>query len=403
MMEQQPKTSGDNNVLVYDKSHRRFVVYIGPPKTGSTSLQKFLTMYANRDSNSAAKAMEDWNYPIFFGQPDGIRNLFIHNKRKQWKEVKREFQRQQQQESYSSSDDARRRRRRNLLPVYMMDMEGINEVGMDISHAFACTILQVNCTSTEGDDDDDRKKWVEGIPRKIMMENVRTGEADITEEQIDRINNVFRQRDCAYGDDEVYKHPLFRLFYETSETWPHNCRNNDVQAMPAYRQKPILMLEEIRRIMQCPGYEDGDDGEQDHTTTASSATTTTRDIHLATTTTTTTSQDTTSNDSSLNIEFQFNNSIRATSTSTTSTSFDNHDNGPLSTTSVARTKKKKDALQVEVQVPPNNIAFCVLASATIVLGTLVLGRRKTATTSTTSSSRWARCSSKHKRKGAYSW
>eukprot|EP00980_Cylindrotheca_fusiformis_P003431 scaffold766_cov57-Cylindrotheca_fusiformis.AAC.3 len=318
------KPSSANVLLDGNHHRRRLVLYIGPPKTGSTTLQTFLAMYANRDSNSAANTMKDWNYPMFFGVRDGIKRSIVNDSAVQ-KRVENEFRRHQssalnlvvasefllmrsnqykqfaewsnvttpeivihsrtprfahlqsmwKQQTQGSTKkvwygwsfrnficskfatdflsakmsttlDPIGRAHSILhelkLPVYMMNMAGVEEQGMDISHAFACTILQVNCTT-------DGNKWVVGIPRTPVRANARSGEAGITKEQIDRIDNVFRQRDCAYGDD-VYKHPLFRLFYETSETWPHDCSSN-VQVMPTYRQKPSLILEEIRQIMQC--------------------------------------------------------------------------------------------------------------------------------------------------------
>eukprot|EP00980_Cylindrotheca_fusiformis_P003534 scaffold784_cov62-Cylindrotheca_fusiformis.AAC.3 len=85
---EQLKPSG--NLLLYDRSHRRLVVYIGPAKTGSTTLQTFLAKYANRDSAIAATAMEAWNYLLLQSL---LRNL--HKKTEKpaiLKEVRKEFQ-----------------------------------------------------------------------------------------------------------------------------------------------------------------------------------------------------------------------------------------------------------------------------------------------------------------------
>eukprot|EP00980_Cylindrotheca_fusiformis_P026008 scaffold15179_cov73-Cylindrotheca_fusiformis.AAC.1 len=174
---------------------------------------------------------------------------------------------------------------------------------------------------------------------KSIQENVRSGEAEVTEEQIDRINSVFRQRDCAYGDD-VYKHPLFRLFYETSETWPNHCRN--VQAMPTYRRKPRLMLEEIRRIMECPRYDDV--GGQKHTTSATSSVIPS-------------SQGATTEDYFLNLDLQQNNSGYT----------GNND-------FLSKVATKDSSANVEIQLPMEIFLYLILA---IIVGLFVSRKKPT--------------------------
>jgi hypothetical protein len=81
---------------------RRLVVYIGPPKTASTSLQTFLAKYAS---------------------PNG-----------------------------SQSNISFLLRTVVYLVRYVMDMAGISQQGLDVCHAVACSIMKVNCA--EGN------KWV---------------------------------------------------------------------------------------------------------------------------------------------------------------------------------------------------------------------------------------------------
>jgi hypothetical protein len=54
---------------------RRLVVYIGPPKTASTSLQRFLANHAGPSKGKREKAFEGWNYPMFMGDKNGIRHI----------------------------------------------------------------------------------------------------------------------------------------------------------------------------------------------------------------------------------------------------------------------------------------------------------------------------------------
>eukprot|EP00980_Cylindrotheca_fusiformis_P022172 scaffold9072_cov106-Cylindrotheca_fusiformis.AAC.5 len=333
-----------------DENKRRLVIYIGPPKTASTTLQTFLAKYASpepkKHKKEAIEAFKDWSYPLFFGRADGL-VYYIKPSEKHTKKTKKtpqyithvrnEFGRQPRSKNlvvaseYLVYYDIRHKghvfhmfstwtnisrpevvvhsrtprtsqlislwkqvsQRKHIkdfydwsfprfmcseapkksvvqaldilmnpigladtlihkygLPTYYVDMEGIAEQELDVCHVFACSILNVNCT--DGDN-----KWVNGIkPKKIRGKNKKDGDPSISDDQFDQMENLFRQRDCAYGD-ELSHHPLFRPVYLRPEAWPNQCSN--VEAAPSYRHNASLLLEDLRSILNCSGYEVGGD------------------------------------------------------------------------------------------------------------------------------------------------
>lgn len=64
---------------------RRLVVFIGPPKTASTTLQSFLAKYASNDRpESKATAFDTWNYPLLNGKDDGgLKDLVLEFEKKE--------------------------------------------------------------------------------------------------------------------------------------------------------------------------------------------------------------------------------------------------------------------------------------------------------------------------------
>eukprot|EP00980_Cylindrotheca_fusiformis_P018705 scaffold6231_cov108-Cylindrotheca_fusiformis.AAC.1 len=70
------KTKTTKQELEENEDKRRLVIYIGPPETGSTTLQTFLANYAgpeqSKDNIDAMEAFKDWSYPMFFGKVDGL-------------------------------------------------------------------------------------------------------------------------------------------------------------------------------------------------------------------------------------------------------------------------------------------------------------------------------------------
>jgi hypothetical protein len=128
-----------------------------------------------------------------------------------------------------------------------MDMQGVSQHGSDVSHAFACSVMKVNCTKGN-------ITWVQGLKGEPIHFNSRSGDPELPSEQTTEMGNVFHQRDCAYRD-ELYNHPLFHLLYRHDGLWHEDCTKT--KAMPVYRYNPLLMLNEFRRISKCPGYKSG--------------------------------------------------------------------------------------------------------------------------------------------------
>lgn len=308
------------------------VVYIGPPKTGSTSLQAFLAKYASNDTKKAAArkspAFKDWNYPSFMNNKQGLKFIDTSNKThieirehllkqdpaknlvlasehlihydrmlggkvfdmlsewtnvevpeivlqsrsprvshliSNWKQeihYKDRFTYKMPFHEIMCSEETEGTVTRWLgqhlnpigvahdiifkheLPIHLMDITGVSQQGKDNSHAFACSILKVNCT--EGD------KWVEGLQGKQLFLNARKGNPEITPEQSAAMEEIFDQRDCIFYD-ELYDHPLFHLSYRHDGFWPDDC--STIEAIPEYVMDPSSMLHDFREILECPGYE----------------------------------------------------------------------------------------------------------------------------------------------------
>lgn len=309
------------------KTQRRLVVMIGPPKTATTSLQLFLSTYANRKSHRRAAAFKDWSYPKFMNHKNGLQFLPTSNVNDEnYKKIRWEFKRQPESMNIVVASEyllprifqlqrfanwtnvrmpevvinSRSKRMSQVFSVWkhytvkpesptynfsfhqyicskeaedkigrftdplsasqdlvhgyglrtiFMDMAGVDQQGLDICHAFSCSILNVDCN--------DGNKWVRGIGKHVVTAHVKKRDPDITNSQMQQMERVFHQRDCAYGSD-LYKDPLFSILYQHNESWPIDCIENKVNAVPAYRYNRSVMFEELRSIMKCPGYDEID-------------------------------------------------------------------------------------------------------------------------------------------------
>eukprot|EP00980_Cylindrotheca_fusiformis_P020782 scaffold7759_cov62-Cylindrotheca_fusiformis.AAC.5 len=326
MMTNKEKERQHPNLFNDDGSHRRLVLFIGPRKAASTTIQHFLKFHAHQDSNDWVPAFENWSDVRFrlpkairFTIPDmkpknkseqlrkvlqsqpssknvvmaGERILFdnapsyktfaewinvgtpevvlnsrsprvsflqsmwkqLSGMKPQWKYYEWPFRKFVCSKTTTKllTDKlggdlnpvgiAYRMVHDYNLPTNIMVMAGIAERGMDLAQTFACTILKVNCT--EGN-------WVVGLNNTSERANSRHRDAGITEKQTRLMEEIFHQRDCAYGED-LYNHHLFRIHYPHNQTWPQDC--GTVRAEPVYRKNPGKMLERLRQIMNCPRYQ----------------------------------------------------------------------------------------------------------------------------------------------------
>lgn len=314
---------------------RRLVLFIGPPKTASTSLQAFLGKHIGGSSRARKNVFKDWKYPMFFKQNDGLKRIIVGRRPMDMKRIKKVFRKEEKRNVVVASeylihysrllkgklfetlsewtnvslpeiviqsrsprtvhlislwkqetqpishqhepwyefsfqqyvcsnvtDKLMTERLRHIinplgvahdmvykyqLPTYFMDMAGIARKEHDVSHAFACSVMRVQCTEDN--------KWVRGLEGVTMQRNAREGDPVLSNEQMNQMENVFRQRDCAYKN-ELYNHSLFHLLYSDDESWPQHC--NGVSTMAIYQQNASTMLREVRRIMQCQGHGSSD-------------------------------------------------------------------------------------------------------------------------------------------------
>jgi hypothetical protein len=90
--------------------------------------------------------------------------------------------------------------------VHLLDMEGISKAKLDISHVVACEVLGAQCNNG----------WMGDLDQ--ILQNARTTDPGITQQEVQEMEWILRQRDCAYqegiqNDDGVeilHEEALFR-------------------------------------------------------------------------------------------------------------------------------------------------------------------------------------------------
>jgi hypothetical protein len=300
-------------------ANRRLVVFIGPPKTASTTLQSFFSKYAsNSHSNTKASVFQNWNYPFLLKDPNGLKEIrhgpnhslfweiqkeileqppeinlllgsefliqfetchtleylqnwtnvtpevvimyrsprmshFLSIWKQQTKVGRKEFY------GYSFRDFLCSQKTQEKVleklsvianplglaktavgqnwPTFLLDMGGLD--GQDVSHAFGCDILKVNCQG----------QWMEGLQGVTIRKNSRWGDPNLTEGKQLELENIFTQRDCTYYD-ELHNHPLLTILYRR-HLWENNCTNTGVSAEPKFRHNVTNMLNQMRAILGC--------------------------------------------------------------------------------------------------------------------------------------------------------
>ena len=75
--------------------------------------------------------------------------------------------------------------------VTLIDMSGVADAQLDISHVIACRILRVECLDG----------WVKGLEHTVWRSNARSLDPQLDDSQINELEWVLQQRDCAYRDE----------------------------------------------------------------------------------------------------------------------------------------------------------------------------------------------------------
>jgi hypothetical protein len=81
--------------------------------------------------------------------------------------------------------------------------------GLNVPHVIACNVLKVPC----------QNGWVERLEHTVWHLNSRTGDPGLTAQQLDNLEWLFRQQDCAYCDK--------LLILERTHNKNTNISNND--------------------------------------------------------------------------------------------------------------------------------------------------------------------------------
>jgi hypothetical protein len=167
------------------------------------------------------------------------------------------------------------------LLIHLIDMGGVAKAGLDVSHVIACGVLRVPCVPTNnhtGPTDQTTSSttgaglWVQGLERHIVRTNKRKGrEPNLTPQQLDAMEVLFRQRDCSYQatlqklQDEgklLILHPdsLWRdcpVGPSSSSTVQHQ-QHSERQEQTKKKKNPYhefqnvtYMMDALRRIAQC--------------------------------------------------------------------------------------------------------------------------------------------------------
>ena len=95
-------------------------------------------------------------------------------------------------QTYSTSSTSTDHNKKNYdVIINLIDMGGVTKESLDISHVIGCDILHVPCTNNIG--------WIDGLYNITTNKNQRKKrQPDITLEQLDQLESIFRLRDCSY-------------------------------------------------------------------------------------------------------------------------------------------------------------------------------------------------------------
>lgn len=125
--------------------------------------------------------------------------------------------------------------------VQLVDMEGVNEAGRDISHVIACDIVMARC---EG-----------GAVLNHLGDNPHHNTMDIKftsldEEQRGDAELLFRSLDCSYMD-QLQEHTNFGIIYNHS-LWTE-CDPTKLAIYKKLQQDPTNMYKALLSQLECPG------------------------------------------------------------------------------------------------------------------------------------------------------
>jgi hypothetical protein len=125
--------------------------------------------------------------------------------------------------------------------VVLMDMGGVEQKGLDISHTVACDVLQVPC----------QNGLVEGV-KVLVRANQRSNTRDpnITLEHKLEIERVLRRRDCAYAPQQLELDPGVHVLHRHS-LW-QNC--SDTESYDEYKNTTFL----LNMLQQLAGCQEND-------------------------------------------------------------------------------------------------------------------------------------------------
>ena len=98
----------------------------------------------------------------------------------------------------------------------LIDMSGVAYDKMDVAHVVACEVLQVPC----------KNGWLPGLEQ--ILQNTKTGDPEMSNEQLDQMEWILRQRDCSYretlesddGLNILHRHSLWENCPSTSSSSP---------------------------------------------------------------------------------------------------------------------------------------------------------------------------------------
>ena len=126
--------------------------------------------------------------------------------------------------------------------VHILDMEGISKKDLDISHVFACRILQdVPCT----------EEWIDHMPHPAIL-NQKFGNPGITQKQLDEMEWMFLQRDCSYYEEKsLLDNPRLKVHH--GETLAEPCSNPSNGIPRSVFANATMLLKLLQGQMGCGG------------------------------------------------------------------------------------------------------------------------------------------------------
>lgn len=129
-----------------------------------------------------------------------------------------------------------------MVKVWLIDMGGVSDRDLDISHVSACHILGLPC----------RDGWVRGINRTLVVNPKSRPLHGVSNIQLDEIDWLLRQRDCTYQlrVEEFLRNNRLEILYPRDLSWTQ-CQTVPIPNALADFQNTTFLLQAMQSQFGC--------------------------------------------------------------------------------------------------------------------------------------------------------